>query len=176
MTIRTKPTIVADAKTIENAVAAGKETVESMLKAGSQATQKNLDQAMTMAKEQVEKASTAFFKSYDELTVFNKENVEAVVRAGSIYAKGVEELSRAMVTLTQAQVESVAAATKAIFGCTTLQQIVDLNTDLAKTSFDKAVLESSKLSEMTVKVANEALEPIQARVNVAVEKFVKPAA
>ena len=43
-------------------------------------------------------------------------------------------------------------------------------------SFDRLMNEGSKLSEIGVKVANEALEPIQARVNVAVEKIFKPAA
>lgn len=172
-----KPTIVRDdAKVLENAVAAGKETIETVLKAGTEATQKGFEQAVAMTQEQVAKASTAFFKGYDDLTVFSKENVEAVVRAGSIYAKGVEELGRAVVTLTQTQVESTVAAAKAAMGCTTLRQIVDLNTDLAKTSFDKIVAEGSKLSEMSMKVANEAFQPIQARVNVAVEKFAKPAA
>ncbi len=78
--------------------------------------------------------------------------------------------------MTQHQFEASVAAAKAVLGCTSLRQMVDLQTDLARTNFDKFVADGSKLSEISLKVANETLEPIQARVNVAVEKFIKPAA
>ena len=56
------------------------------------------------------------------------------------------------------------------------REIVDLQSEYAKTSFDNIVSEGTKISEMTVKVANEALEPINARMNAAVEKMSKPVA
>jgi phasin family protein len=61
-------------------------------------------------------------------------------------------------------------------GCKDLREVVDVQSDFARESFDRLMNEGSKLSEIGVKVANEALEPIQARVNVAVEKIFKPAA
>lgn len=163
-------------KTLETTLFAGKDTVESFMKAGVDATQKGIEQAVQLAKDNVEKASTAFFKGYDEFSVMSKGNVEAVVKAGSIYARGLEDLSKTVMAMTQSQFEASVAAAKAVLGCTSLRQMVDLQTDLARTNFDKFVADGSKLSEISLKVANEALEPIQARVNVAVEKFIKPAA
>ena len=98
------------------------------------------------------------------------------MKAGSIYARGMEDLSKTVMAITQSQLEASVAAAKAVLGCTSLRQMVDLQTDLARSNFDKLVADGSKLSEISLKVANEALEPIQARVNVAVEKFIKPAA
>jgi phasin family protein len=163
-------------KTVETALHAGKDTVETFMKHGVDATQKGLEQAVQFAKDNVEKASTAFFKGYDEISVMSKGNVEAVVKAGSIYARGMEDLSKTVIAITQTQLEASVAAAKAVLGCTSLRQMVDLQTDLARTQFDRIVADGSKLSEISLKVANEALEPIQARVNVAVEKFIKPAA
>jgi phasin family protein len=163
-------------KPLETTLFAGKDTVESFMKAGVDAAQKGIEQAVQLTKDNVEKASTAFFKGYDEFSVISKGNVEAVVKAGSIYARGLEDLSKTMMAMTQSQFEASVAAAKAVLGCTSLRQMVDLQTDLARTNFDKFVADGSKLSEISLKVANEALEPIQARVNVAVEKFIKPAA
>jgi phasin family protein len=163
-------------KTIESAVTAGKGGAETYLKAGVDAAQKGMEQAIQLTKDHVEKASTAFFKGYDEFSVYSKGNVEAAVRAGSIYARGMEDLSKTLMSITQAQLEASVGAAKALMGCSSLQQMVDLQTDLARTHFDKFVADGSKLSEISLKVANEVLEPIQARVNVAVEKFTKPAA
>ncbi len=173
---KTTAAAVTDVKALEAAVASGKETVEAFVKAGVDAQSKAVEQTMTLTKEQVEKAQTAFFKTYGEMQVFGKDNVEAMFRASSIAAKGMEAFSRAVFAFAQAQVESQMGATKAILGCTSLRQVVDVQTNLAKTSFDTVVAEGSKFSEMATKVANEAFEPIQARVNVAVEKFMKPAA
>jgi len=146
------------------------------MKTGVDAAQKGIEQAVQFAKDNVEKASTAFFRGYDEFSVLSKGNVEAVVKAGSIYARGLEDLSKTVMAMTQSQLEASVAAAKAVLGCTSLRQMVDLQTDLARTNFDKFMADGSKLSEISLKVANEALEPLQARVNIAVEKFIKPAA
>jgi phasin family protein len=163
-------------QTVETVLTGGKAAAEGFMKAGVDAAQKGIEQAVQLTKENVEKASVAFFKGYDEFSVYSKGNVEAVVKAGSIYARGLEDLSKTMLAITQSQIEASVAATKAVLGCTSLRQMVDVQTGLARSHFDRFVADGSKLSEVSLKVANEALEPIQARVNVAVGKFTKPAA
>lgn len=59
---------------------------------------------------------------------------------------------------------------------TNFKQALEIQNEAAKTSFDKLMAEGNKITELSIKVANEAIEPIQARVNVAVEKLIKPAA
>lgn len=177
-TPRTKAAAAA-AETVEKPIGtvlqAGKDTVETFVKTGTDATHKSIEQAMQLSQEQIEKASAALFKGYDEFATFSKDNVDAVFKAGSIYAKGVEQVSKAVLALTQAHLNNQVAAIKAVMGATSLRQFVDMQTDLAKTNFDKYVAEGSKLSEISLKVANEALEPIQARVTATVEKLMKPA-
>ena len=136
---------------------------------------KGFDQFLAPAKEQVEKAQAQSAKVLEDVTKFQKDNLEAVVSASNVYAKGFETFGKTWYALTQETVEASAAVAKALLGAKTLKEAVDLQTDFAKTTFDKFVAEGTKLSEMSIKVANEALEPINARVNVAVEKLLKPA-
>jgi phasin family protein len=136
---------------------------------------KGFDQFLAPAKEQVEKAQAQSAKVLEDVAKFQKDNLEAVVSASNVYAKGFETFGKAWYALTQETVEASAAVAKALLGAKTLKEAVDLQTDFAKTTFDKFVAESTKLSEISIKVANEALEPINARVNVAVEKLLKPA-
>ncbi|HTH98742.1 MAG TPA: TIGR01841 family phasin [Stellaceae bacterium] len=119
---------------------------------------------------------TAPFKGYDDFAAFSKANMDAFIQANQVFAKGIEEMSKEVMSLTQASMESAAAAAKAVFTAKTFKDVVDLNTDYTKTSFDKFVANSTKLSEMGVKVATDALAPVTARVNVAVEKILKPVA
>ena len=134
------------------------------------------DKLFGASKEQFEKMNTNAFKVYEEISKFSKDNIEACVAASTIAAKGAENIGKAVMAFTQESMEAGAQVAKAVLGAKTLREAVDLNADFAKQSFDKFVAESTKLSEMTVKVSNEALEPISARVNVAVEKMFKPVA
>jgi phasin family protein len=116
------------------------------------------------------------FKGYEELAAFGKANMEALVQANSILVKGFEALSKEILALTEASMETAATTTKAVLAAKTIKDVVTLQSDFTKTSFDKFVANSSKLSELGVKVAADAIAPVTARVNVAVEKVLKPAA
>ncbi len=158
-TAKKTPTI--DTKPIEEAVAAGKQTVE---------------QAVAATKEQVEKASTAAMKSYDEFAALNKDAVDAYVKAGNVFAKGFEDLGKTVFAFAQSQAETNVNAAKALMSAKTINDVVEIQSDLARAQFDAFVAEGTKVSEMSLKVANETVEPIQAQFNVVVEKMMKPVA
>ena len=118
-------------------------------------------------------APKAAFAGYGDLASANQETLDAMVKAGSVMARGMESFSKELMTFAQASAEANAAVATRMFGVKSLQEAIDLQNAHARDSFDKAVAETSKLTEMSVKVANEAFEPLQARVNVAVEKLLK---
>jgi phasin family protein len=130
----------------------------------------------SMVKYMATLSPTPPFKGYDDVTAFGKANLDAFIQANQVFAKGIEELSKEVMSLTQVSLENAAAAAKAIFQAKSIKDVVELNADYTKTSFDKFVANSTKLSELGVKVATDALAPVTARVNVAVSKITKPAA
>lgn len=153
-----------------------KETYEDVAAKGTDFIQKGYDQVLGASREQFEKASVSAFKAYEELSKFHKDNYDAYLAASSIFAKGAENVGKAWMSLTQESLETAAQTAKALLGAKTLREAVDLQSDFAKSNFDKLVAEGTKLSELSVKVANEAFAPLNARVNVAVEKMLKPVA
>lgn len=163
-------------KPVEAAVTAGKETVEAVMKASSEAAQKGYQQAVMLTKEQMEKASSVLFKGYDQMNALSKDNIEAVVAAGSVVAKTVEQVSKEVFAIAQSQVENNLAQAKALMGAKSLREAFDMQQDFARMVFDRVMADGAKLTEVTVKAANEAAKPIQARVNVAFEKMMKPVA
>lgn len=128
------------------------------------------------AQEQVEKAQQAAFKSYEDLASFNKDALDAVVQSGTIVAKGYEAIGKEMMSFTKSTLEANAAVTKALFGVKNLREAFDVQSEYTRDSFDKAMAESAKLTEMSFNVAKEAFEPIQTRVNTAVETVMSRAA
>lgn len=152
------------------------QTAKATLETGQDAVLKGYEQAFGLSQGRLEQAGQNFFKNYGEFAAFGKQNVDALVQSGTIVAKGMEELSRAMFGFAQASFEAGAATSKAMLGIRTLTELVSLQNEYARTSLDNVLNESVKLSELSVKVANEALEPISARVSATVEKFAKPVA
>jgi len=153
-----------------------KETFEDVAAKGTDFVQKGYDQMLGATREQLEKASVSAFKAYEEFSKFQKDNYDAYLAASTIFAKGAENVGKTWMSLTQEALENAAQTAKALLGAKTLREAVDLQSDFAKSNFDKLVAEGTKLSELSVKVANEAFAPLNARVNVAVEKMLKPVA
>ncbi len=110
-------------------------------------------------------------KTAEDLVAFNQANVEAVVKASQIWAAGVQDLSKNFAATAQAQIDETLAAVKALAGVKSFKDAVDLQSSLAKSSLEKAVAETTKLTEASLKLAEQAWAPVTARVTLAVEKF-----
>ena len=151
-------------------------TAKKTAKTDAAATAATAETVVAAAQDQVEKASKAAFKTYDDVASFNKDAFDAVVQSGTIMAKGYEAIGKEVMSFTQTALDANVAATKALFGVKNLREALDLQTQYTRESFDKAMAESAKLTEMHINVAKDAFEPIQSRVNTAVETAMKRAA
>lgn len=164
------------AKPFETATFAGKQAFDALVKVGNDVAAKGYEQAIQLTQENVAKANSAFIKGYEDIQGFGKGNVDAFVQASTVFAKGAEQISKQLMALTQNSMQSSVVTAKALMGCKTLRDVIDLQADFARSNFDTLVAEGTKLSEISFKVTNDAIAPIQARVNVAVEKLTKPIA
>ncbi|HEY9538264.1 MAG TPA: phasin family protein [Kiloniellaceae bacterium] len=169
------PTPTVHREPVEAAVA-HQETVETVLKAGTQVAAKGYEQAVALAQEQVDKASQTLFRRYDDAASFGKENVDACVLSGTVFAKGVESVGQELMSIAQSAVEANIAATKALLGAKSVRELVDLQTEFSRSRFESLLAESAKLTELGLSLAGNTAAPIQARLNATVEKLVKPQA
>lgn len=118
----------------------------------------------------------AAVKGFEQFNSLGKDNIEAVVAFSTTYAKGIEAINAELMAFAKKSIEDSVSATKALMGAKTVKELVDLQSDFAKTSFDELMSKTSKLGEMYAKVAQQAFEPINARVTETMEKFGKPLA
>jgi phasin family protein len=171
-------------ESVEAAVKVGKENLDAAVKVGTEAatksyeqavakTKEQVEQAVTLTKENVDKASEAAFKGYDDLAVLGKDTFDALVLTNTIMAKGMEVFGKEVLAYTQASMEDNVAQTKALMGVKSLKELVDLQNDFARARFDRAVAETAKLTDLSVQTANEAMGPLQKRVDVTVETLLK---
>jgi len=164
---------------VEAAVAAGKETVQTVVKAGADVAAKGVEKAVAMSQEHVAavvKAGGEAFKNYEDVVAYNKDNVDALMKSNSIFVKGVQDMNKVLFGLAQKNMEDSVNATKKLFGCKSVNEMVQLQGEILKANYAKTLDESRKISDMAVKLAEETSAPITDRLSVAVEKVTKPLA
>jgi phasin family protein len=115
-------------------------------------------------------------KTAEDLVSFGQGNVEAFVKAGQIWAAGVQDLGKQVAATAQAQLDQTVATFKALAGVKSFKEAVDLQSTLARSTMEKAVAETGKLTDASLKLAEQTMAPLTARVTLAVEKFGRPVA
>lgn len=110
-------------------------------------------------------------KSAEEFLSFGQGNVEAIVKSGQIWTAGVQDIGKTVAATAQAQIDATVATIKALTGVKSLKEAMDLHAALARSSVEKAVAETGKLTDASLKLAEQTMAPIAARVTLVVEKF-----
>lgn len=146
-------------------------TAKAIAEEGLTHAQKGFEQAQATMQENLSKAA----KGAEEFVAFSQGNVEAFVRAGQIWAAGVQDLGKTLIAATQASVDETVANAKALAGVKSVKEAIDLQTQFVKTAMEKAVADSQKLSETVYKLAEQAAAPLTERAQLAASKFSKAA-
>lgn len=169
-------TLKANQDAAAKAVKVGKETAEKALKASSEAVTKVYDQAYSAAKETVQKTFPQAAARFEELAGLQRGNLEAFFSAGTVAMKNVETLSEEMLAFNTKAMEDGVANAKKLMDCKTMQDVVELQTNLACAQFESMLAQGTKFTDLTLKMAGEIVEPMQARLGETVEKLGKPLA
>jgi phasin family protein len=110
-------------------------------------------------------------KAAEELSDLAKANVEAIVEAGKIAANGAKALGQDVIASGRDGIEQASDAVKTLAEAKSPAEFFQIQSDLARASFDRFVAETSKLTERVVKLAGEAVEPLQTRASLNAERI-----
>ena len=163
---------VIEAMAIEDQTAdvnKGFESTVSGLRDGMTRATVGFENTQEKVKEGMEKA----MKTAEELMAFSQGNLEAMVRSGQIWASGMQDLGKQMAATAQASFEETMSTFKALTSAKSLKDAFDLQATLARTTLEKTLAESGKLTDASMKLTEQTLAPLTARVTLAMEKFAK---
>lgn len=140
------------AKVAETMVSAGQETLRGFAKASAENYEKTFAGLRGM------------------------DGIGAWSAAGAAYGKGMEAISGEMMSFAKQMLDGNVAATKAILGAKTLNEVMELNSEYARGSFDGLMVQGTKVAELATKVAQDTVEPLNAQFTATVEKWGQNAA
>jgi phasin family protein len=112
-------------------------------------------------------------KTIEELTEVSRANIEALVEATNIAVEGARSLGQDAVKRSRERMEQAANTVRALAQAKTPTEFMELQSEFARAQFDRFVAESSRLTETFVKLAGEAIKPIQTRATLNAERINK---
>ena len=113
---------------------------------------------------------------YEELTAFGRDTIEAATKSNAAFSAGCEAIGQDVMAYTRTTIEQTSETARALLAARTFEDVVRLQTDLAKRSFEGLVSGSAKLSELGTTLASATLAPWSGRVETVLAQFTKPLA
>ena len=164
----TKELIMATAfEATTETVRAAASTLNAQTETAINSSKAAMEQVAAKSKEAVE----ASMKSLDEMNDMARANVDALIASARAATAGVEQVVAHLTDVSKKSFEESTAMMKSLAAAKTPNDLMQLQTDYAKTQFDSAVTEYSKLTEMMVKLAGEVMEPVQNQIALATDKM-----
>lgn len=130
-------------------------------------TQTLFAEANARTREAVEKST----KTIEEVTAFNKGNVEALVESSRIAVKGMEKLGQDAASYAKTSYEKATEALKSMTSVKSPTELFKLQSEFARASFEAFVAETSRSTESALKLAGEVAQPLSSRFALAAEKI-----
>ena len=110
-------------------------------------------------------------KAAEELADIYRGNLDAFVEAGRIAASGAQSIGQSVVAKSRDSIEQAATTVRSFAEAKSPTELLQLQSDYARSAFDRLVEDSSNLTESLVKLAGEAFQPLSNRASANVERF-----
>jgi phasin family protein len=123
----------------------------------------SMEQMMNTSKNQYEKITA-------DATNSSRQSVEAYMKSSTVMMKGIEQIMKTCMTLAQESADRNSESVKTLMACKTVNELMEAQNKLAQQNFDDIMSAATKLSEISIKVSNEVLEPINEQVTKSMKK------
>jgi hypothetical protein len=126
---------------------------------------------ITNGSDRITNGSGRITNGLESIFALGQGNIEAVMRAGQIWTAGLQDLSKLMAANTQATFDETAAIFKEIKGVNSLGDTTELLTKVARVTVEKSMVSTTELASASLKLAEQTLAPITARMQVGAQAF-----
>ena len=110
-------------------------------------------------------------KLVEELSAFNKGNIEAIVESSKIAARAIETMGQDAAAFAKTAFEQQTAAWRQLASVKSPTEFMKLQSEMIRQSFDQMVQQSSRSTETVMKLAGEVAQPISNRMAIAADKM-----
>ncbi len=153
-----------------------RQKMEEAMNTTQEAYTKSLDDGLNTAKDHLAKSGQQWTKGWEEASQSGQDTLKAWTESNTAIMKGAEDVAKIWFTVSQSIMDQSVQTAKSMMAASSLSEVVDLQSAHAKNTFDTMVSEMTRMSELSLKSANEAMGPLNDRVNDAMVRMTKPMA
>jgi phasin family protein len=157
----------------EEAVEAGEQASRAgadLARRGVETTRETLESGLDTTVQSFQRVTDQFTQvlgfagpQAEELARRSSQNIEAVSQAGTVLARGAQEISREWFGLAQDRLAKDLNALNRLAGCRSVQDFVAVQSDIVRDRLELAVESGRRMAEVSVRVADEAARIIRAQ-------------
>ena len=113
-------------------------------------------------------------EAHKDVMSFAKGNVEALVKSSQTFVKAATDLNNLWIGLARTSVEEGVSTAKAMMDCQSFEEVLSVQSGAAKTGYGRLLTEGRKISDQSLKMANDTVEPVAERIRTALQTFARP--
>jgi len=114
-------------------------------------------------------------KAFEDINSVVSSYISAVTKSSAALWQGIEEITRSVSGFSQESLARAASAYTTMASTKSPKEVIETQTDFVKDSFDSAIAGSNKVSEISVRVAQDAMAPITQHANETIGNAMKKA-
>ena len=143
------------------------ERTVSGLRSGVASATAGAEQAQATVRDGVQTA----MRTVEDMVSFAQGNMEALTRSSQILVTGVQDLGQTVAATARASMDETVGAMKAMAAVKSFKDALDLQAGLFRSMLERAVSQTSQLTDSSLKLSEQAFAPIGARLSLAAQKF-----
>lgn len=144
--------------------------VNETIKNVAEKAQETTKAAVAKFGEQTKSAFEKGKQGVEDYSEFQKGNVEALAESARIAAKGIETMGQEAAAFAKKTFDQTSETLKAMAQVKSPTELMKLQADYFRTSFDAMVAQTSRSTEASLKLAGDIAKPLQNRLALAAEK------
>lgn len=121
----------------------------------------------------IDKVTSSIMQACTDYSTMTTDSLDAALKSTTVIVKGCQDVCNSVNTLLQNTLSHSMKASQAVMSAKTTRDLVDAQSNLIKTSFDFVLSELSKISQISARTAQQAVEPVSNHVNSTINKISK---
>ena len=104
-------------------------------------------------------------KNFDDMQKLGKDNMDATMNSFGAFSKSAQAIAAAITDYSKKSFEEGGLAVEKLFGAKTLEKVIEIQTDYAKSSYEAFIGEATKIGTLYADLAKESYKPFEAYIS-----------
>jgi phasin family protein len=140
-----------------------------MASAKQDSTKQAFETMTLVSNEAFQEGFEKLLSALNEFSAFERDSVDALIASATATSKSLEEMNASVVAYTKKSMEDSIAVGKSMTAAKSVQELIEIQADYAKSSFDAYVTEINKHSDLVSALFKDGFKPLNDRFAAAVE-------